>query len=55
VWSTTQTDYATSINVYTNSQRTMREHADGLLEAYRARYAKMRAIYERMGADSVTA
>ncbi|TDF97109.1 ADP-ribosylglycohydrolase family protein [Paenibacillus piri] len=43
-----QTDYATSINVYTNSQRTIREHADGLYQAYIARYEKIKKVYEGM-------
>ncbi len=43
-----QCDYATSLNRYTNSQRTLREHADGLYEAFRARLARMKAYAERM-------
>lgn len=43
-----QTNYATSINQYTNSQRTIREHADGLYEAYIARYERMKQIYAGM-------
>jgi len=45
-----QCDYATSLNRYTNSQRTLREHADGLYEAFRARLARMKAYAERMEA-----
>lgn len=43
-----QTDYATSINIYTNTQRTIRENADGLYEAYIARYEKMKNTFESM-------
>ncbi|TBL75146.1 ADP-ribosylglycohydrolase family protein [Paenibacillus thalictri] len=43
-----QTNHATSINQYTNSQRTIREHADGLYEAYVARYERMKQIYAGM-------
>lgn len=38
-----QVDYATSFNLYTNSQRTLREHADGLYTAFLSRLEKMRA------------
>jgi ADP-ribosylglycohydrolase len=44
-----QTDYATSINPHTNSQRTLRETSDGLYNAFRARLAKMKAFTEEMG------
>lgn len=43
-----QTDAATMLNPYTNSQRTIREHADGLLEAYKARFAKMDRLAQEM-------
>jgi hypothetical protein len=43
-----QVDHATSLNPYTNSQRTIREHADGLYEAFQVRLAKMRAYTETM-------
>lgn len=43
-----QTDLATKLNPYTNTQRTIREHADGLYAAYRARFANMRALAEEM-------
>lgn len=43
-----QVDYATSLNVYTNSQRTLRESADGLYNAFKARLRKMRAYAEQM-------
>ena len=41
-----QSDYATSLNPYTNSQRTLREHADGLYEAFQARIDKDAAVRE---------
>jgi ADP-ribosylglycohydrolase len=37
-----QVDYATTLNRFTNSQRTLRQHSDGLYEAFRARLARMR-------------
>ena len=43
-----QVDYATTLNVFTNSQRTLREHSDGLYNAYKARLRKMRAFAEEM-------
>jgi ADP-ribosylglycohydrolase len=43
-----QVDYATTLNVYTNSQRTLRQHADGLYDAFRARLGKLRAYAEEM-------
>jgi ADP-ribosylglycohydrolase len=45
-----QTDYATSVNPHTNSQRTLRETSDGLYNAFKARLAKMKAFAEEMGA-----
>ncbi|KPL21980.1 MAG: hypothetical protein AMJ75_08945 [Phycisphaerae bacterium SM1_79] len=45
-----QVDYATSINPYTNSQRTLRETSDGLYNAFKARLAKMRTYIEEMDA-----
>jgi len=45
-----QTDYATSVNPHTNSQRTLRENSDGLYNAFKARLAKMKAFAEEMGA-----
>lgn len=44
-----QTDYATSVNPHTNSQRTLRENSDGLYNAFKARLAKMKAFAEEMG------
>jgi len=43
-----QVDYATTLNKYTNSQRTLRQGADGLYEAYKARLRKMKAFVEEM-------
>ena len=45
-----QTDYATSVNPHTNSQRTLRETSDGLYNAFKARLAKMKVFAEEMGA-----
>lgn len=44
-----QVDSATKLNIYTNSQRTLQEHADGLYKAYIARYRKMNALAKKMG------
>lgn len=43
-----QSDYATSLNRFTNSQRTLRQHSDGLYEAFRARLRKMRSYAAEM-------
>jgi ADP-ribosylglycohydrolase len=43
-----QVDHATSLNIYTNSQRTLRQHADGLYDAFKARLRKMRSYAEQM-------
>ena len=43
-----QADYATTLNVYTNSQRTLRQHADGLYKALQARLGRMKAYAEEM-------
>ncbi len=43
-----QVDYATSLNRWTNSQRTLREHADGLYSAFRGRLGKLHAYAEEM-------
>jgi ADP-ribosylglycohydrolase len=43
-----QVDYATTKMPVTNSRRTMREHADGLYEAYLARLRKARALADLM-------
>ncbi len=45
-----QVDYATSLNRHTNSQRTLRESADGLYEAFQARLARMKAYAREMEA-----
>ena len=44
-----QVDYATTQNPYTNSKRTLRETADGLFDAYTARFRKMAALAQVMG------
>ncbi len=43
-------DRATAANKYTNNQRTLRAHADGLHEAFRARLASLKAHYDKMSA-----
>jgi ADP-ribosylglycohydrolase len=43
-----QVDYATTKMPITNSRRTLREHADGLYEAYRMRLRKMRSFADEM-------
>ncbi|PMC35918.1 hypothetical protein CJ195_16805 [Bacillus sp. UMB0899] len=43
-----QTDHATSVNIYTNSQRTIKETADGLFDAYQARLSKMQNFVKEM-------
>jgi ADP-ribosylglycohydrolase len=43
-----QVDYATTKMPVTNSRRTIREHADGLYEAYRERLRRMRAFADQM-------
>ena len=43
-----QTDYATSVNPHTNSQRTLRQTSDGLYHAFQARLAKMKTYVEQM-------
>ncbi len=43
-----QVDSATTKMPVTNSRRTLREHADGLYEAYRARLRKMRNFADQM-------
>ena len=43
-----QVDHATTLNQYTNSQRTLREHAEGLYNAFRARLARAKAYVELM-------
>jgi ADP-ribosylglycohydrolase len=43
-----QLDYATTLNRFTNSQRTLRQHSDGLYEAFRARLARMKGYAAEM-------
>jgi hypothetical protein len=43
-----QVDYATTKMPVTNSRRTLRGHADGLYEAYRARLRRMRGLADEM-------
>lgn len=43
-----QLDYATSINPYTNSRRTLQESADGLYNAFQCRLRKAQAYVEQM-------
>lgn len=43
-----QVDYSTSINPYTNSQRTLQETSDGLYEAFNVRLKKMKEYAEEM-------
>jgi hypothetical protein len=45
-----QVDAATAINPYTNSKRTMRETADALFAAYKARLKRLRAFIDEMDA-----
>jgi hypothetical protein len=44
-----QVDRATGMNPYTNSQRTLRETADGLHRAFRTRLDRMKEYAARMG------
>jgi len=43
-----QLDHATTLNQYTNSQRTLREWADGLHDAFKAKLDKMRQYVSQM-------
>ncbi len=43
-----QVDYATTLNVFTNSRRTLREHSDGLYNAYKARLRRMKTFADQM-------
>ena len=43
-----QVDKATSLNQYTNSQRTLRQTSDGLFAAFQARLKRMKAFAEEM-------
>lgn len=44
----TQVDKATALNRFTNSQRTLRESADGLYDAFKARLRRMEALIQEM-------
>ncbi len=44
-----QVDKATALNLYTNSQRTLRQTSDGMYEAYRARLKRIQSLIEEMG------
>ena len=43
-----QVDRAAKLNIYTNTQRTLREHSDGLYNAYLARLNKYKEIISVM-------
>ncbi len=43
-----QVDRATALNRYTNTQRTLRQHGDGLYDAFRARLERLKAYATRM-------
>lgn len=43
-----QTDYATSVNQYTNNQRTLRECSDGLYNAFKTKLDKMQQYVSQM-------
>jgi ADP-ribosylglycohydrolase len=43
-----QVDYATSVNPYTCSKKTVQEHADGLYDAFQARLTRLRAYADEM-------
>lgn len=45
-----QVDYATTLHVVSNSHRTMKEHAEGLYQAYHSRLLKMKAYSDQMSA-----
>jgi ADP-ribosylglycohydrolase len=45
---TRRVDFATTKMPVTNSRRTLREHADGLYEAYRTRLRGLRSFAETM-------
>jgi len=45
-----QVDAATKLNIYTNTQRTIRENSDGLYFAYKARLNKMKNLINEMDA-----
>jgi len=43
-----QSDHATKLNIYTNSQRTLRQHSDGLYNAFLAKVGKLRQLASMM-------
>lgn len=43
-----QTDYATTLHVVTNSQRTIKAHAEGVYQAYRSRLQRLKAYSDLM-------
>jgi ADP-ribosylglycohydrolase len=47
----TQLDYATSINPHTNSQRTIKENADGVYNAFKTRLQKEKQFAEMMNIE----
>lgn len=47
----TQLDYATTLNVTTNSKRTIKEHSDGLYNAYKARLQRLQEFVQLMNID----
>jgi hypothetical protein len=46
-----QVDHATAVHRFTNNKRTLREHADGLYDAYKNRLRKMRDYAAQMDID----
>lgn len=46
-----QVDRAAKLNIYTNTQRTLREHSDGLYNAYLARMSKFKELISVMSLD----
>jgi ADP-ribosylglycohydrolase len=43
-----QVDHATSLNLHTNSRRTLRESSDGLYQAFQARLARLKTYIQEM-------
>jgi ADP-ribosylglycohydrolase len=43
-----QVDAATQVNLFTNTKRTMRENADGVYDAFKARLDSMKKFYDAM-------
>ena len=46
-----QSDKATSLNIYTNSQRTLKQNGDGLYDAFKKRLSKMNNYSKIMDVD----